>query len=449
MTTPATPIHTPGELLGPYELERLLGRGAAAEVWQAVETGDLGFRKRQALKLLRPPPGEMEAQKKALITEARVCGHLKHPGVVDVYRVGEHNGEIFVAMEFVDGPDLNNLLEGLRQQKVQIPIPVCLEMAVEICEALDHAHTARADDGAELEIIHRDLKPSNILVDRRGVLKISDWGLVKSSINLESTTRGVVKGTPGYIAPEVWGGTRDFQPSVDLFAVGAMLYEFVVGERLFQGRNLARIAEQVARRRPEEEAARVGVRAPALVPIMTRLLQRVPASRYQTAEEASAALREVHASVGTRETLKDFLRGVSHIVQRLSPAVTGTGRVGADPELTVDTPVPGPPALAPTGSVVQLVDQNAPTLADDPSPAADDDEQPTDPNLAPIGGKVSPGATESPGGNVQFPAPRTVIFTPGEDVKTEMASAFGPSGPVGTEGESKAVPATRAMPQVA
>ena len=81
------PIHSAGEELGPYVLERLLGRGAAAEVWQAVETGDLGFRKRQALKLLRPPPGEMEAQKKALITEARVCGHLKHPGVVDVYRV--------------------------------------------------------------------------------------------------------------------------------------------------------------------------------------------------------------------------------------------------------------------------------------------------------------------------------------------------------------------------
>ena len=140
MESPA-PIHHEGEHLGPYVLERLLGRGAAAEVWQVVETGDLGFRKRQALKLLRPPPGEMEAQKKALINEARVCGHLKHPGVVDVYRVGEQAGEIFVAMEFVDGPDLNTFLEGLRRQQIKIPVSVCLEMALEIVEALHHAHT--------------------------------------------------------------------------------------------------------------------------------------------------------------------------------------------------------------------------------------------------------------------------------------------------------------------
>ena len=161
------PLHTAGEVLGPFVLERLLGRGAAAEVWQATETGDLGFRKRQALKLLRPPPGEMEAQKKALINEARVCGHLKHPGVVDVYRVGEHNGVIYIAMEFVDGPDLNTLLEALRRQTIPIPISVCLDMAIEISDALDHAHTARTDDGRSLQIIHRDLKPSNILVDRR------------------------------------------------------------------------------------------------------------------------------------------------------------------------------------------------------------------------------------------------------------------------------------------
>jgi len=457
MTNPETPIHHPGELLGPYELERLLGRGAAAEVWQAIETGDLGFRKRQALKLLRPPPGEMEAQKKALITEARVCGHLKHPGVVDVYRVGEHSGEIYVAMEFVDGPDLNTLLEGLRFDRVEIPIPVCIEMAIEICDALDHAHTAKADDGSALQIIHRDLKPSNILVDRRGVLKISDWGLVKSSINLESTTRGVVKGTPGYIAPEVWGGTRDFRPSVDLFAVGAMLYEFVVGERLFQGRNLARIAEQVARRKPEDEAAELAPRAPELVPVVARLLQRVPANRHQTAEEVSAALREIHAATDTRQTLKDFLRDNSVLVEQIAPAVTGTGRVGADPEMTVETPLPGPPTLdsgaaeplSAVGPAVLVpgqgagIDQGAPTVADDPL-AGEDAEPPTDPNLKPIGARPAPAAKKP-----TFEAPSTVTMDPSGQMPT-AGSAFGPDGPIGTtDEEAAAVPATRAMAQIA
>jgi len=445
--TAETPIHTQGEQLGPYELERLLGRGAAAEVWQATESGDLGFRKRQALKLLRPPPGEMEAQKKALITEARVCGHLKHPGVVDVYRVGEHEGEIFVAMEFVDGPDLNTFLEGLRRQRIEIPVPVCIEMAIEIFDALDHAHTAKDDDGSALEIIHRDLKPSNILVDRRGVLKITDWGLVKSTINLESTTRGVVKGTPGYIAPEVWGGTRDFRPSVDLFAVGAMLYEFVLGERLFQGRNLARIAEQVARRKPEEEGARLVARAPQLAPVVARLLQRVPANRYQTAEEAAAVLREIHGDIRPRTTLKDFLRDISGVIQELSPAVTGTGRIGVDPAMAA-TPGPGPgeTAVSPPVAATNLaaVDQGAATVADGPGPAPNDEEQPTDPNLTPLG--------KAAGGPPVFEAPRTLAL-PTEDQLTEghqaVVSAFGPDGPIGTEGVAAEVPATRAMPSIA
>ena len=446
------PIHSAGEELGPYVLERLLGRGAAAEVWQAVETGDLGFRKRQALKLLRPPPGEMEAQKKALITEARVCGHLKHPGVVDVYRVGDQDGEIYVAMEFVDGPDLNTLLEGLREQRIAIPLPVCLDMGIEICDALHHAHTARGDDGRPLDIVHRDLKPSNILVDRRGVLKISDWGLVKSTLNVESTTRGVVKGTPGYIAPEVWGGTRDFRPSVDLFAVGAMLFEFVVGERLFQGRNLARIAEQVARRTPAEEAARVAERAPALVPVVEKLLQRVPSERFQSADAVSTLLRELRSGLAEHTSLKDFLRDVGHVVERLAPAVTGTGRVGADPELPVATPVLDADPLAPTASLPRVsADQDAPTVADGPGPE-DDGEHPTDPNLAtlkapPKAPKQRPAPPEPK--RPRFEAPSTVAVDPSTLPKSDAASAFGESGPMGTRGgDSQPVGATRSMAPV-
>ncbi len=458
------PLHTEGEALGPYVLERLLGRGADAEVWQAIETGDLGFRKRQALKLLRPPPGEMEAQKKALINEARVLGHLKHPSVVDVYRVGEHHGVIYIAMEFVDGPDLNTLLEGLRRSRIEIPISVCMDMAIEITEALDHAHTARDDEGKSLQIIHRDLKPSNILVDRRGLLKISDWGLVKSALNLESTTRGVVKGTPGYIAPEVWGGTRDFRPSVDLFAVGAMLYEFVVGERLFQGRNLARIAEQVARRKPEDEAKRVATRCPELVPIMENLLQRVPGKRFQTASELSRALRDLHLSMGGGERLKEFLRETEHLVERIAPSVTGTGRIKPRDDTPATTPLPPPHALdldAPDS--VDLIQEPKFNLADsvremdsivdgavtvappgddspmDLPPDPDDAEPATDPSLSAepvLAHALNAAAPARPG----FEVPQTVAMSP-MDVSP---SPFGhqDQGPMDAGG----VGATRAMP---
>ncbi len=348
--------HEPGEVFGPYRLERRLGRGAAAEVWLAVETGDMGFSKRQALKLLRPPPGELEAQKKALINEARVCGRLGHPGIVDVYRVGEQSGELFIAMEFVDGPDLNSLLEALRAEKKEIPLGAGIDLCIELCEALDHAHNACEDDGSPLAIIHRDLKPSNVLVDRRGLVKISDWGLVKSTLNIESTTRGIVKGTPGYIAPEVWGGTRNFRPSVDLFAVGAMLYEVVVGKRLFTGRNLARIAEQVARRKPTEEAGHAAERAPALVPILEKVLQRVPDRRYQVAIDLADDLRDVRDTLAARDNFKSFLRGVKPVVERLAPRSLRSGENSrpskriSDPRHDAPTPsevIPRPASLGP------------------------------------------------------------------------------------------------------
>lgn len=357
--------HEPGEVFGPYRLERRLGRGAAAEVWLAVESGDLGFSKRQALKLLRPRPGELEAQKKALINEARVCGLLGHPGIVNVYRVGEQAGELFIAMEFVDGPDLNSFLEALRQDKIEIPPGAGIDLCIELCDALDHAHGTCEDDGTPLNIIHRDLKPSNVLVDRHGLVKISDWGLVKSTLNINSTTRGIVKGTPGYIAPEVWGGTRNFQPSVDLFAVGAMLYEVVVGKRLFRGRNLARIAEQVARRQPSEEAGHASERCPELIPILEKVLQRVPDRRYQVAMDLADDLRDVRDSLAFRESFKDFVRTVRPTLERVAPRGLRTGESGrpsprvSQPRGGVPTPsdvVDGPVPLGPSSPPVAVAE---------------------------------------------------------------------------------------------
>ena len=418
------PTHEPGEVLGPYRLERPLGRGAAAEVWEVVESGPMGFTKRQALKLLQPPPGEMETQKKALINEARVCGHLKHPGVVDVYRVGEQDGELYIAMEFVDGPDLNSLLVALRRRGVEIPVGAALDAAIDLAEALDYAHYARDDMGEPLDIVHRDLKPSNVLVDRRGLLKISDWGLVKSTLNIESTTRGIVKGTPGYIAPEVWGGTRDFRPTADLFAVGAMLYEFVVGERLFQGRNLARIAEQVARRKPADEAKRLEERCPEAVPVLTRLLQRVPSRRHQTAAELVEELRTVREHYPPRETLKRFLREVGEVLNEISPPRVGSSRIRAM-QSTLD-------------------DDTAELTSSDRSPAQlnPNSRPPPEPLASAPSGASPSGAASAPGARAS--APRAPASAP-------PAPASAPRAPAAvSQPAPKELPATRQMsPSVA
>jgi serine/threonine-protein kinase len=442
--------HQVDEVFGPFRLERALGRGAAAEVWQAVEIGSLGFTKRQALKLLRPPPGEMESQKKALINEARVCGRLKHPGVVDVYKVGEHQGELYIAMEFVDGPDLNTLLDALRRRQVIVPVGVCLDVALDLLEALDHAHNASADDGQPLRIVHRDLKPSNVLVDRRGVLKISDWGLVKSTLNIESTTRGIVKGTPGYIAPEVWGGTRDFKPAADLFAVGAMLYELIVSERLFQGRNLARIAEQVARRKPEEEAARVRERCPELEPVLARLLQRAPANRYTTAADVMEAMRPIREKYPGSDTIKKFLREIHDLVEEICPSTGGvrgssTGSSSALPargapqaeSLELDADASGaskqtPAQLGPAASRPSVAAVGGPPVGE------------TRPQTSPVAG---PGGAGSSG---RSRGPAGAAFSPSAETRPQTSPVAGPSAaptrpvPIGERPDASAVPAEAA-----
>jgi serine/threonine-protein kinase len=434
------PTHEPGDQFGPFTLERLLGRGAAAEVWQVVEMGDLGFQKRQALKLLQPPPGEMETQKIALINEARVCGMLKHPGVVDVYKVGEQDGELYIAMEFVDGPDLNTLLVALRKRKIEIPIKAALEAAVDLADALDYAHTAEDDEGVMLNIVHRDLKPSNVLVDRRGILKISDWGLVKSTLNIESTTRGIVKGTPGYIAPEVWGGTRDFKPAADLFAVGAMLYEFVVGERLFQGRNLARIAEQVARRKPEDEAARVMGRCPELVPILTRLLQRAPAHRYQTGAEVVDELRPM-AEAASGLGLKAFIRSMSSLMEEIAPQRTSQ-RIPARAVVDVD--------VAAAAAAAAVSDSTSPPATPGrPGPSVPPRKKGIEPDLTAT--DEHPAIKPHQLGPQTEPEEIDALGAPASEVELDPDSMAVPASFITGSGRVKGavrdeVPATRAMP---
>jgi serine/threonine-protein kinase len=265
-------------------------------------------------------------------------------------------------MEYVEGPDLNSLLSALRRRAIPIPVRAAVEAAIELAEALEHAHTRVDDDGKLLGIVHRDLKPSNVLVDRDGTLKISDWGLVKSSLNIEATSRGIVKGTPGYIAPEVWGGTRDFKPTADLFALGAMLYEMVVGERLFRGKNLARIAEQVARRKPDEEAARVRERCPELEAVITRMLQRAPGRRYSTAEDFAAALRPVRDRYSADEGITPFLLSIRDLIDELGPLMT------RDPSSVPEAPPTarsGLPNIAGSGKAPR-----GPVVAAQPTPAS-------------------------------------------------------------------------------
>ena len=283
--------------LGPYRLERGLGRGAFSEVWLARAVGAFGFSKRVAVKILKGDQAAGDSHFRALVNEARICGHLHHPNVVDVYGVFEHRGVRFIAMEYVEGLSLDELQNESWIIELPIPRSVILDIGIHIARGLHHAHRARDERGEPLGLVHRDLKPGNIMLSRQGVTKVADFGIAKATMTVSDTATGVLKGTPCYVAPEVWQGSRDFQPRVDLFALGSILWEMVMRRRLFAGDGIVAMAGQAVNGDPRLESEMLGDRFPELAPTVRFLLERDPEQRTQTARQVELELQAVRGAI--------------------------------------------------------------------------------------------------------------------------------------------------------
>jgi len=293
------------QVMDRYRLVRRLGSGAFAEVWLAVEDGSHGFRKEIALKLLKRDKADQETLA-ALLDEARVCGMLQHPHLVDVYGVGISNDIAYIAMEYIRGTTLGALLSKLKAKGLHLPLSVILDIGIQVCQGLDYAHSATDHNDEPLKLVHRDLKPGNLMLSKRSGVKIADFGLAKASTTSQSTEVGILRGTPGYIAPEVWGGSRDFGPHIDLFAVGAILWEMAVGSPLFHG-SLPEVIGAAMHGAISEDIQRLRLHQPMLGPVLEGLLQRDPKKRTKSAWEVQVALQELREKSPAPGGLSFFL----------------------------------------------------------------------------------------------------------------------------------------------
>ena len=160
---------------GRYLLTGILGQGGMGRVFAADLEGPGGFRKKVALKVLRAGSGrEVETRNASFLREARIGGLMHHPNVVDTYDFGIQDGRPFLAMEWIDGAPLNVILESSRG----LPATVTLDLGIQICDGLGHAHSLEVD-GVEAGLVHLDLKPHNVLVTRQGLVKVLDFGLAR------------------------------------------------------------------------------------------------------------------------------------------------------------------------------------------------------------------------------------------------------------------------------
>jgi serine/threonine protein kinase len=231
-----------GEKLGPYEIKALIGAGGMGEVYRAT---DARLGRDVAIKVVRR--GDDVARQRQLLTEARAVGSLKHPNIVQVHDIGEHNGAPYLVMELVEGDSLRHHLQGGR-----IAVAKQLEWAVQMASGVAAAHRAG--------VTHRDLKPENILIaeDGAGTVKILDFGLARrsprSTVDYEAastyTDPSLLKGTPSYMSPEQAGGeTVDHR--TDQFAIGVILYEMATGTRAFQRPTFAETLAAIIQGSPE------------------------------------------------------------------------------------------------------------------------------------------------------------------------------------------------------
>lgn len=207
-----------------YQLLRLIGRGAVAEVFEALALGESGFRRRVAVKrLVAADP----ALRTAFVDEARILGSIHHQNVVSIVAVGSLEGTLFQVLELVDGLDLGALRQQLDLRGLELPVELCLYIAAEVAKALDVVHRARAPDGAPLGIVHRDVTPRNILLSWEGAVKLADFGVCFAHKRLTHTRIGFTKGTPAFMAPEQAAGAA-LDGRADLYSLGCVL-RFLAG----------------------------------------------------------------------------------------------------------------------------------------------------------------------------------------------------------------------------
>ena len=261
---------------GKFEVIRKLGQGGMGAVYEARLQGPGGFRKTVALKVISAEGAEIDD----LAREATLGGLMQHPNLVDIYEYGDVDGVAYIAMEFVDGPTLSQLL-----RMGPVSPDAVVQLAMQVATGLSHAHGVTVRDGT-VGLVHRDLKPANVLISRFGVVKIADFGIAQA-VDSESDR---VTGTPGYMSPEQWHSNA-VNTSSDLWSLGSIMYRAITGRALAKrGVDLFRLRTRVTR---GEIAREIDDVMPGLGPVVQSCVEFEPENRPSRAGEVKRALAAV------------------------------------------------------------------------------------------------------------------------------------------------------------
>lgn len=221
---------------GRYILLDRINVGGMAEVFRGKTAGVEGFERLVALKRILPNVAADPDFVEMLVEEAKLAVQLQHANIAQIYDLGIENESHYIAMEYVSGVDLRMMWDRARNRDRLLPIAMSCHIMQRVCEGLDAAHRKKDDAGNDLRLVHRDVSPQNILVSYEGEVKVIDFGIARAANRVSKTVAGALKGKFGYMSPEQVRGVPLDNRS-DIFACGVVLYELLVGDRLFLSRS--------------------------------------------------------------------------------------------------------------------------------------------------------------------------------------------------------------------
>ena len=304
------------QTFGKYQILERIATGGMAEIYKARLEGIGGFQRTFAIKRILPHLSQNAEYVAMLVDEAKVAGLLSHANIVQILDLGQVDGVWYIAMEYVQGPDLGSVLRACRDKGIQLPVPHTVFVAIELLKGLEYAHQRQVMRGGRtvpLNIIHRDVSPPNVLLSMQGEVKLTDFGIARASHKALETATGVVKGRFDYMSPEQAAGAKDLDQRSDLFSVGVVLYEMLTGVHPFRTESEFATIDRI-RTGQYEPASVANPGVPfTLETIVDRALRVDRNERYPSATAFKEALDKFFHDAGfifTHHSLASYVRGL-------------------------------------------------------------------------------------------------------------------------------------------
>ncbi|MEO1269434.1 MAG: serine/threonine-protein kinase [Myxococcota bacterium] len=285
-----------GSQFGKYELLEPVGAGGMAEVYKARLPGAHGLDKIVAIKRILSYYCEDRSFVQMFLDEAKITLALNHPNIGQVYEVNQVDEAYFIAMEYIDGPNLSVVLKKLRRAGYRMPLDLAVYIMTQVCSGLYAAHTQCDHSGNPMYIIHRDVSPHNVLVGQRGAVKLIDFGIAKAKDRLVQTQHGAVRGKLLYLSPEQ-ASRGELDARTDIFSAGMMLLTLINGVHIWRGKDEVEVLVELRNwSLPDLQAMRPQIPDNAhrrLRNILSRAMATAPGDRYPDAESFRIELQQL------------------------------------------------------------------------------------------------------------------------------------------------------------